>query len=234
MMSRAVSASHTKWQAGLGEEIEFWQHWLATRGADWPWDFERRFDPTRELDLDPRFLDLEGKDELHVLDVGSGPLTLLGHRVGDVPVRVFAVDPLADTYNLLLDQAGLEPPVRTRPGEAERLLEVVGDRRFDLVFCRNALDHSHDPVLGIQQMVACAKPGGYVLLRHLIDGGKLEGYSGLHNWNFAQSDDGRFMIWNEQTRVFPVDHLEGAELVVCERDPEEPDRWLNVALQSHT
>jgi hypothetical protein len=66
-----------------------------------------------------------------------------------------------------------------------------------------------------------------------------KGRTGLHNWNFAQSDDGRFMIWNEQTRVFPLDHLEGAELVVCERDPAEPDRWLNVALrraldQSHT
>jgi SAM-dependent methyltransferase len=131
----------------------------------------------------------------------------------------------------LLDEAGLEPPVRTRPGEAERLLEVVGDRRFDLVWCCNALDHSHDPALGIQQMVACVKPEGHVLLRHLIDVGEREGYSGLHNWNFARSDDGRFMIWNDQTRIFPLDQIEDAELVLCERDPSNPDGWLDVVLR---
>jgi hypothetical protein len=75
MIPRPMSESHTKWQAGLEDEIEFWRHWLATGGSEWPWDFERRFDPGRELDLDPRFLQVEGKDEFHVLDVGSGPIT---------------------------------------------------------------------------------------------------------------------------------------------------------------
>ena len=35
-----------------------------------------------------------------------------------------------------------------------------------MVHIRNALDHSFDPVLGIERMLHAVRPGGWVLLRH--------------------------------------------------------------------
>ena len=119
--------------------------------------------------------------------------------------RARPVDPLAGEYNALLDRHGV-PPVRTRPCAAESVADVLGEARFDLVYCQNALDHTEEPLAGLEQMVRAVKPGRWVLLKHVIDEGEHEGYVGLHDWNF-RIEDGRFVIWNRETRIYPDERL---------------------------
>lgn len=194
------------WAAGIPHEVRFWDAWLASRGLQWPEDYARRLDP--EAPLEPRAAALgaglarEGR--LRVLDVGAGPVTILGYRLPGVAVSLTATDPLAPHYDAVLDRHGAAPPVRTRFAPAEDLRLFLPANGFDLVHCRNALDHSFDPLRGIGQMLACARVGGAVLLSHFEDEAEREGYAGLHQWNFTVRDGGRFVIWNREAGEIDV------------------------------
>ena len=48
---------------------------------------------------------------------------------------------------------GLEQQTITWQGEVEALTDLFPADSFDIVYCRNALDHTRDPLLGIHQMV---------------------------------------------------------------------------------
>jgi hypothetical protein len=76
-------------------------------------------------------------------DTGSG----VGVTTRFVAVGVRAVDPLANKYNRLLEDAGLAPTIRTEAVDGEKLVERFGRDRFDIAYSRNALDHTADPWL---------------------------------------------------------------------------------------
>jgi SAM-dependent methyltransferase len=220
--------SKEEWASGAAHELSFWEHWLSSDGANWNDDFRRRMDPESPLWLDDRWVSLPSYGEFSVLDVGSGPMTSLGTRLPGVDLHVTAIDPLARDYNRLLDRLGLVPPVRTAPGEAENLVDAVGDRRFDVVICSNALDHSYDPLRALGQMLAVTKPGGHVLLYHVENEGEQEGYEGFHSWNFT-IEGGRFLIWTPAERVFPDEKLKGIDSV----DVERAGQWITVHFRKH-
>ncbi|CAE7461548.1 SFC1 [Symbiodinium sp. CCMP2592] len=79
---------------------------------------------------------------------------------------VVAADGLARFYNRVLDERELKPPYLPLQCPVEELHECFPSPHFDVVHIRNALDHSFDPVLGIQRMLQVTRPGGWVLLRH--------------------------------------------------------------------
>ena len=120
---------------------------------------------------------------------GAGPLTALGFRYPGKTLTIVPVDPLADEYDRLLRDAGLDPPIRTIRVAGEALLEHFGSRRFDIAYASNALDHSADPFTIISNMVAVVRPGGIVLLRHKRNEGESARYGGLHQWNFDVVDE---------------------------------------------
>jgi SAM-dependent methyltransferase len=132
-------------------------------------------------------------ETVEILDVGAGPMTVLGKVHPGKSLAITATDPLAREYNRVLARCALEPPVRTEPAEAEKLSEQLGDRRFDIVHARNSLDHSADPVAGVEQMLAVTRPGGFVVLLHLEKEGERERYLALHKWDFF-AEDGRLII----------------------------------------
>jgi SAM-dependent methyltransferase len=206
-----------KWRSGIQFEIEFWQNWIETRGAQWPDRFREKFDPDTPLKVDRQYVRVPGSGEYFVLDVGAGPATR-GKRIPGVDVKVMAVDPLADLYIYLLVKAGLTSPVPTVRVAAEDLLEVLGHHRFDLITCRNALDHSYDPIGALQQMVKVAKPGGDIQLEHATNEGVNASYGGFHSWNF-EVVDGRFHVWRpDGLSVYPDELLEGVERIHAEAD----------------
>lgn len=185
----------TTWADGLRAELRFWDAWLAMRGLDWPDDHARRFDPAAPLL--PRLAALaRGDGVLRLLDVGAGPVTGAGYRLGGTPVALTAVDPLAPLYAALLARHGQAAPVATSFGLAEALTLTLPVDSFDLVHCRNALDHAIDPLAGLAQMLAVARIGGRVVLSHFTDEAVAAGGVGLHQWNFAIRA-GRFVIWND-------------------------------------
>ena len=120
----------------------------------------------------------------------------------------------------MLDRVGVEPPVRTTQCESEKLTEVFGTNAFDLVYARNTLDHSYDPVKAIRSMIDVVKPGCHALLEHAQNEAEEENYMGMHQWNLSV-DDGRFYVWRPGTRIDVAEALAdvGAVTEALRRDP---------------
>jgi SAM-dependent methyltransferase len=207
----------------LKGEVQFWRKWLSTKGMYWPDDFRARFDPGRRLDghLAP-YVDRVDGDVVRILDVGSGPLTKLGKTHPTKRLELTATDLLAGEYDRVLAELGLVPPVRTIHADAERLVAQFGLGAFDVVHAQNCIDHTGDPVRAIDEMVAVARPGGWVVLFHAENEGQREQYNQLHQWNFT-CEGGAFVIRDRAGRTVNVTQRLAAECdVECRRIVETP------------
>ena len=186
-MASLAGARESLWRRNLPEELIFWDQYLANKGAPlYKEGYRRRVDPNSQLDPDlGRYI----KDEnATVLDVGAGPITMLGYVWNGHRVRITAVDPLASQYGELLTKHGIIPPIPTQDCRGEELTTMFPLNFFDITHARNCLDHSIDAVESIKQMYAVTKPGGVVYLRHLEAEAKHASYRGLHRWNFELID----------------------------------------------
>jgi SAM-dependent methyltransferase len=192
------------WRTRTSTEVDFWADWLvgAPGTEQWAGDRELRLNPDTQIG-DPlvrEVLERSPAGEISILDVGAGPLTTLGYGFPGKTLTIVPVDPLADEYDRLLHEAGLDPPVRTIRVAGEELLEHFGSRRFDIAYATNSLDHSADPFVIISNMVDVVRPGGTVLLRHKRNEGESARYGGLHQWNFDVVEDD-LLIWNDAVDV---------------------------------
>ena len=207
----------------LRGEVGFWDRWLATQGLHWPDDYEYRLDPSGAVH-EPlaSILDSMAKTDLEILDVGAGPLTVIGKTHPGKRLSITATDVLAREYNALLDKFGVSPPVRTQFAEAEKLREQLAGRHFDIVHAQNSLDHSADPMAGIEEMLALTRPGGLVVLIHEENEGQNELYYALHKWDFA-CEDGHFVVGGpgpDGPRRDVTEMLAGKAEVECWSDGE--------------
>lgn len=173
------------WRLALPDEVSFWDEWLSTKGREWPEGYACRLDPGFPLqDFIARHLDTPNGGSARILDVASGPMTWIGKRWGERKIEIDPVDILAQFYEGLLCKHGITPLIRTRYASIEGLCRSVGEAAYDLVFCKNALDHCRNPMRGIREMVLAAKPGRTVLLHHHRNEAISLGYAQLHQWNF--------------------------------------------------
>jgi SAM-dependent methyltransferase len=202
------------WTEGIEPEIAFWRNWFATKGSEWPEDYESRLDEQLPLQpyLEP-YLPASTGGTVRILDVGSGPLTFLGKQHASLQVDITAVDALADAYNRVMAEAGVQPPVPVEACESERLTEKFQPGTFDIAYARNTLDHSYDPAHAVEQMIECVRPGGYVILDHYQNEAETENYTGLHQWNIEASDD-EIAIWRPGSRIDLVARLDGVATLV--------------------
>ena len=204
------------WSEGIEHELAFWRDQL--HDPDW--------DPKQDYRLDPDWriqepevvalLDDIGTANVSLLDVGSGPLTTLGKTHPGKTLSVTATDPLADEYNEILREAGIEPPSPALACRGEDLLDRFAPGTFDIVFARNALDHSIDPVRVIENMVALTKDGGHVVLRHRRCEARVANYVGLHQWNFDIEGDAFVLHRGRRERVDINRRLAGIATVEAE------------------
>lgn len=190
----------TRWEAGIQSEIRHWDKWLGTKGLDSPEDFNLRLDP--DSVLQPEFAALlPAQDEASILDVGAGPLTLIGKKCAGKRITITAVDLLADEYDRLLDRNHIRPVVRTLKVDAEKLADRFPQNTFDLACALNSIDHVYDPEKAILQMLKVVKIGAYVFLRHTLNEADHRNYLGLHQSNFSLSEDGDFLIRSKSGQV---------------------------------
>ncbi len=218
------------WSGRLEDEVGFWRDWLVQKGEPhFPDGFRFRTDPGSPLQpLITEILDTPPGSTARILDVGSGPLTWLGKVWEGRSVEITATDALSDDYNSLFTEVGLIPLVRPIKVNAERLTEVVPPGHFDLATSRNALDHSYDPLEAIRQMVKSVKPGGKVLLMHVLNEAENQGYHGLHQWNFC-AHNGKFLIWNMRGHINVGRRLaDSAEVMRVEHRPETNEEALRL------
>jgi SAM-dependent methyltransferase len=204
----------------LKEEIGYWAEWLSTGGGKYAEEYAYRFDPTAEV-ADSALREVLAtmpQQDVSILDVGAGPASTVGCRFPGKALAVVAVDPLADSYNRLIDKARVVPPVRTERLEGERLVARFGCDRFHVAYSRNALDHAVDPTLIVEQMLTVVRPGGYVVLRHVRNEAVRQAYVQLHQWNFDRRD-GQFVIWRAGQETSVTEALAGRAEVTCRSEP---------------
>lgn len=172
----------------------FWRNWFAYEGGQFGDDYVSRTDSSLREDVFPAFLhdylrDLNqafAGEEILVLDVGSGPISVLawGHEEG--LFRLTCVDPLAQEYHRLLHNYGVSAPTEILAAYGE---ELAYSEEFHMVFSRNALDHCVSPSRTFRNMVEAVKRGGYIVICTAVDEGSAEKWSGGHQWNLDLKDD---------------------------------------------
>jgi SAM-dependent methyltransferase len=175
---------------GFETEVRVWDRWFEEKGSRAPGDYRRedyryRTDPAAAIEGWHRELvDKIASDRVSILDVGAGPVTVIGKSHDAKVLRITAVDPLADEYAKLLAKHRLEPPVRTRKGSGEELVALFGRDAFDLVLAQKCIDHSIDPAGCVRNMIEVCRVGGVVALAHEENLAVNAAYRGLHQWNF--------------------------------------------------
>lgn len=217
-----------KWEGGKDFEINFWSSWVRDEGGEWPKEFKERFDPELPLQSYITVLLDSQATEVRILDVGAGPLTIVGKVWPGHDVELIAVDALGDQYTGMLAKKGLKAPVPTEVCNTEELTQRFSLDQFDLVHVRNALDHGFDPMHGIAQMLSVVKKGGVVTMYHFANEAKNAKYKGFHQWNFTV-EDRDLVIWNRDSRqVVGPRFREAAEIVEISPDGDD---WTTVVMR---
>ena len=216
-----------RWKAGLPSEVNFWRRIINGTYPNREWVAEMR---RRVCGQNPfpdhlhRYLD--GTSVTRILDVGAGPITILGPIGAPSQIEVVGVDPLADTYNTLLDKQGLVPCNRTLRGEGEHLSELeLG--LFDLVYSRNALDHAYDPIRAIREMTKLCKASGAVFFEGNVNESCRERGVGLHQWNFMPVDNGDLVVWQMNKKATSLRSALGENLQV----QASGSKWYKVEIR---
>lgn len=209
LADQAVIMSVGAWSKGILPELVFWKNWLATKGAQWSYEFEERLDKNKEITGILATILSSRENAIKILDVGAGPITSVGKKHKGKFLDVEATDALADFYNVFLEEESISPPARTKFSTAEDLSLFYDDSCFDIVHCRNALDHSFDPVRAVVEMLRVVKVGGMIVLDHHENEAEGETYSGFHQYNFTE-ENGDFVVWNRDGKInikstLPVD-----------------------------
>lgn len=229
----SMKMENKKWENGKIEEINFWHMWFETKGLKWLAEYKHRLNPDMLLqpDLIKCVQNLWWKKEVSILDVGAGPLTILGKKWPGHIVKITAVDPLSEEYDKLFEEFGVKPLVKTQYGEVEKLTDIFPMKYFDLVYMRNAIDHSYDPILGIRQMLEVVKNGGYVVLSHSINEAEKANYEGFHQWNLCIENE-KFLIWNKNERHFVDDIF--SDMIKISFLFIEDNKWITVKIKKLT
>ena len=213
------------WEQNKPSEVDFWRQWAESGGLIWPDEFKRRQEPAEPLREAIASLLWPGRSSYRVLDVGAGPLTVLGKVIPSASLEIVAVDPLAAEYDAILATRGIVPLVRTTYAKGEEL--PFEDNSFDLVHMMNALDHCEHPVQVFGELMRVVKPGCFVFLSHATREGQRNGYSGLHQWDLFVDAFGHLCV-TTRSSLSPTDltFIAGGTAVI-----KADDRWHEVAIR---
>ena len=207
------------------DEIDYWQQILTER-SPLLHDHKLRGEAfSRELREALADVQRRGNSRPRLLEVGSGPVSIIAAGVDERLVDVTAVDPLARVYRDLLSLNGLDYPVRPRPGRGEYLRRLFGPRAFDVVYSSNALDHTTSPRRCLEQMCEVLKTGGYLVLEGFINEGSNGKWIGLHQHDLSPSDGQLIDVDRHGTRSVLTAGLPLA--CVTERVCEFKDRGIH-------
>jgi len=188
------------WLKGTFGEVLFWWDFYANPNQYLKY-FKRLIKPDVQV-LMPDISEMKSGDS--ILDVGSGPISGFGNRLNSGgQISVTACDPLAPVYKALLTHVVIKPYTETLFAIGERLLDRFEHNQFDAVTMNNALDHSLDPMLVLENLLAVCKIGKKVHLCHAVNEAEHEQYQWNHQWNINLDKEADFILWskNEQFNV---------------------------------
>lgn len=149
-----------------------------------------------------------------ILDIGSGPVSILTHSFVGVHVDLQAADPLGKEYDKLWDSPRKAAVVKPIAVDGEQLLSKFGTNHFDITYIRNALDHTANPITTLQQMLAITKPGGYVIAQCSENEADAEGWHGFHQWNIHTENGDYIVTGRDLVQAGVFDNIPGM-MKVC-------------------
>ena len=210
-------------------EVTFWDSALAP-GKREPWidnainpeTRKREFPPLVLSQLDRLRNNANGK--LKVLDVGCGPLSPLAWGVESGLFELTATDILADIYIELLEKYHISYPVKPVKCSGEELDKHYPQNSFDLVYSRNALDHTQSPLKCVRNMHDLLKTNGTLVLSGFVKEGTSGNWDGLHQWDLVPSS-GNLMCYDKTGQ--DVNLIESLHLICVHESQVE--RWYHMA-----
>lgn len=172
----------------FAHEIGWWDDYLVQRPPAISDSDRRRSAFPPEL---ARFVDemqVHAARRIKLLEVGSGPVSLLAWGVDQGLFDMIAVDPLAEHYRKMLTKYGLQYPVVPMEGHGEKLTEMFAEGTFDVVYSSNALDHAIAPEQCLREIYSVVRDGGIVYLEGYCHEGSNEDWIGLHQHDLVPED----------------------------------------------
>ena len=225
------------WKKLIDTEISHWNHvfykYTSDENSYLHQYVKKRLDMELPLHKNVQLLvDSIDKSEISILDVGSGPIPFLG-RKSTKNIKLTAVDYLAENYYKLYEKYNIYPPTIPIALDASELSLHSENNLFDIVYARNSIDHTFDPIKCIQEMVKVSNK--YIILEHKLNEGIVENYQGLHQWNFFIKDS-KFYISNKCGNECCVNDYISTSSIKCKItiDEEEniPD-WLVINIEKN-
>jgi hypothetical protein len=133
-------------------------------------------------DLADRFPDVQ----LSVIDIGSGPLSLLlwGQDAG--LFQPTCIDALGNEYNRLLNEYEIDSDVSIQVGHGETM-NYQG--HFHMAYSRNALDHCESPSTVFSNMRKAIVKKGFLVISTARNEGSNMNWTGPHQYNLDIEDD---------------------------------------------
>jgi SAM-dependent methyltransferase len=186
---------------GREEEIAFWKNWISHDGDTLSNRAGKWCDavPNPEIEIDillmlraVAFYANQRDHALQVLDIGSGPISILTRCFENLKVELSAVDPLANEYDSLWpdDPEHYRKACRPEMVSGESLSSHFGESTFDVAHIRNAIDHVTHPMVVISEMIKIVRPGGLLVVYGNENEALRHSWAGFHQWNMCITPDG--------------------------------------------
>jgi len=219
---------------GLQLEEKFWKDWFLNKGGEWPQDYEDRTSVSKKPPevLISQVHDCIKKNDLqsiNVCDVGSGPISVASNilEFTSVPGTFLAFDPLARAYSRMLQEHSLDQIQKPIFSLAENFPRQT---LFDVIYSRNAIDHSFDAPRSVLSLASALKIGGRLVLNHFENEASYEKYDGIHHWNF-ESVENSFHIWSRSERLNISSLLGESFNTIIETTPGPERNWTTVIIE---
>lgn len=201
----AVSRLGAKVSRALGlhdlrSEFAWWSNYLGHRPPINDPEQQRNAFPTLLLPFLTKLVQ-HNNNSAKLLEIGSGPASLLAWGVQQNLFELTAIDPLAEQYERLLKQLGIRYPIRPITGYAERLLDLFPEKSFDLVYSSNALDHVMRPKECIDNICLVVRSGGIICLEGFCREGTNARWTGLHQHDLMPENGHLLYFTKDGTRT---------------------------------
>lgn len=129
-------------------------------------------------------------DTVRIAELGAGPVVTIGNEWPNTSIEIVASDEEWVRYSEMWQEEQLIP-IEYQNMEAL----TYPDDSFDIVHCRNALDHTPNAYQAVAEMQRVCKPGGHVVLLHAES--QKEIYGGHHYHNIEDLDLDGFTLYKE-------------------------------------
>ncbi len=124
------------------------------------------------------------KKDVKIADIGSGPFSRTGQLLDGVKVEVYPMD--QSNFDYFWEKYKTKNIFPIEVQNMEKL--TYPDNYFDIVHCVNALDHTHDALAALKEMIRVCKPGGWVYINCALIQRTARGHN--HFWD--AEEDGSF------------------------------------------